>query len=329
MHHHSHSHHHHHHVDTSSNTSTLPIALTVITNLSISIAELIGGYLSGSVALTADAFHNLGDTFTSLLVWIAKIVEKRKKDTKHTFGWGRSEVIASFTVSLILFGAGFIILKEIIERTIEGGISINPRILLPVAAVGLIGNVVGILLLWKQAKHSMSVKGALVHLISDAMSSVLVTVEGILLYIGFYNLWYLDLVIGAFIVYFLFSHAYEILKESVHILMQGVPFDINIEDIENIIKSFQKDISNIHNIKVYTITGKDVYVEVHALVPDNMTIGEIDMLRDYTRKKLTEKWNKPVNLTLQVEGQHCEHSSNVENFHDHEKQHNPSHQHNH
>jgi len=306
-------------VDISDSTSTLPIALTVITNLSISIAELIGGYLSGSVALTADAFHNLGDSFTSLLVWIAKIVERREKDTKHTFGWGRAEVIASFTVSLILFGAGFIILKEIIERTIEGGISINPQILLPVAIVGLLGNIVGILLLWKQAKHSMSVKGALVHLISDAMSSVLVTVEGILLYIGFHNLWYLDLVIGTFIVYFLFSHAYEILKESMHILMQGVPFDINIEDIENIIKSFQKDISDIHNIKVYTITGKDVYVEIHALVPDDMTIREIDMLRDYIKEKLSEKWHRPVNLTLQVEGHHCGHSSNMKNFHDHEK----------
>jgi len=316
-------------VDISGGTSTLPIALTVITNLSIAIAELIGGYLSGSVALTADAFHNLGDTLTSLLVWIAKIVEKREKDTKHTFGWGRAEVIASFTVSLMLFGAGLIILKEIIERTIEGGISINPRILLPVAIVGLMGNVVGILLLWKQAKHSMSVKGALIHLISDAMSSILVTMEGILLYIGFHNLWYLDLVIGTFIVYFLFSHAYEILKESMHILMQGVPFDINIEDIENTIKSFQKDIRDIHNIKVYTVTGKDVYVEVHALVPDNMTIGEIDMLRDYTRKKLTEKWHRPVNLTLQVEGQHCGDSSNGENFHDHEKQHKHPHQNNH
>ncbi len=311
-------HHHHHHID--KNASTLPIALTVLTNLGITIAELIGGYLSGSVALTADAFHNLGDSITSLLVWVAKSVEKRGADKKHTFGFKRAEVIASFVVSLLLFTAGILILKEIVERTLQGGFEIDPRILLPVAIIGLLGNAVGIALLWKQAKHSMSVKGAMIHLISDAMSSVLVVVEGILLYMGFKSLWYLDLIIGAFIVYFLFSHAYEILKESMHILMEGVPEDTDIDLIEKTIKAFNPNITDIHDIKVYTLTGKEAFVEVHAVVPENMTVKEVDMLRDRLREELHKAWNKDIHLTLQVEARNChriehEHSPYEHNLH--------------
>ena len=311
-------HHHHHHID--KNASTLPIALTVLTNLGITIAELIGGYLSGSVALTADAFHNLGDSITSLLVWVAKSVEKRGADKKHTFGFKRAEVIASFVVSLLLFTAGILILKEIVERTLQGGFEIDPRILLPVAIIGLLGNGVGIALLWKQAKHSMSVKGAMIHLISDAMSSVLVVVEGILLYMGFKSLWYLDLIIGAFIVYFLFSHAYEILKESMHILMEGVPEDTDIDLIEKTIKAFNPNITDIHDIKVYTLTGKEAFVEVHAVVPENMTVKEVDMLRDRLREELHKAWNKDIHLTLQVEARNChriehEHSPYEHNLH--------------
>ncbi|UZN22452.1 cation diffusion facilitator family transporter [bacterium 3DAC] len=308
-------HHHHHHID--ENTSTLPIALTVLTNLGITIAELIGGYLSGSVALTADAFHNLGDSITSLLVWIAKSVEKKGPDRRHTFGFKRAEVIASFVVSLLLFAAGLLILREIIERTLQGGFEIDPRILLPVAIIGLLGNIVGIALLWKQAKHSMSIKGALIHLISDALSSVLVVVEGILLYIGFENLWYLDLIIGAFIVYFLFSHAYEILKESMHILMEGVPEDADIDLIEKTIKEFKPNIKDIHDIRVYTLTGKEAFVEVHAVVPEDMTVKEVDMLRDKLRHTLHEAWNKDIHLTLQVEAENCHCREHEHHHHEH------------
>ncbi len=310
---HDHEHHHHHiHMEEG---STLPIALTVLTNLGITVAELIGGYLSGSVALTADALHNLGDSMSSLLVWIAKVIEKKGADERHTFGFKRSEVIASFTVSIILILSGFYILKEIIERTLSGGFEIDPRILLPVAILGLLGNIVGIWLLWKQAKHSMSIKGAMIHLISDALSSVLVTVEGVLLFIGFKNLWYLDLIVGAFIVYFLFSHGWEILIHSIHILMEGVPPWANIDEIKEIIEGYDPRIDDIHDIHVYTISGDEAYVEVHAVVPEDMRVKEVDILRDRIKEELSNRWHKNINLTLQVEAKNChckEHRHNHE-----------------
>jgi len=310
-------HHHHHHIP--EGKSTLPIALTVLTNITIALAELVGGFLSGSVALTADAFHNLGDSLTSLLVWIAKIVERKDPDKYHTFGFKRAEVIASFTVSLLLFTAALIILKEIIEKTLMGGMDINASILLPVAIVGLLGNIVGIALLHSQAKSSMSVRGAMVHLISDALSSVLVTAEGILLYIGFKNLWYLDLVVGGFIVYFLFSHAYEILKESMHILMEGAPKDIDISLIENTIRNVLPDVQDIHGLKVHTLRGDDVYVNVHIVVSPSMTAEDIDRVRDTLIETLSHQWKKDIHLTLQVESHHCHEGEH--HTHDHEEEH--------
>lgn len=312
-------HHHHHHIPEGG--STLPIALTVLTNITIAVAELIGGILSGSVALTADAFHNLGDSLTSLLVWIAKIVEKKDPDKYHTFGFERAEVIASFTVSLLLFTAALIILKEIIEKTLRGSMNINASILLPVAIIGLLGNILGIALLHREAKSSMSVRGAMVHLISDALSSVLVVTEGILLYVGFKNLWYLDLVVGGFIVYFLFSHAYEILKESMHILMEGAPKDIDISLIESTIRKALPDVKDIHSLKVHTLRGDDVYVNVHIVVPPSMTAADIDRVRDTLIDTLSHQWGKDIHLTLQVESHHCQEEDHHTHKHNHEEAH--------
>lgn len=293
-----HHHHHHHHGDT-------PIAITVLTNLAITIAEIVGGILSGSVALLADAFHNMGDTFTSALVWFGRVVARRARDGRHTFGLRRTEVIVSFIISLILMVSGIFIGFEIIKRIVEGGHHIEGSIMLPVAIIGLLGNVVGVALLFKEAKHSMSVRGAFVHLAADAMSSVLVVTEAILVSIGIKGTWLLDITVGTFIMFFLFRHAYEIFKESLHILMEGAPYPASEEDVRRALMEVCPEAIQVHGIKIFSITGKDARVNVHAVLPAETTLSRVDEIRDRLKSLLEEKWHMPVHLTLQVEGTPC------------------------
>ena len=143
---------------------------------------------------------------------------------------------------------------------------------------------------------------------------------------GFKNLWYLDLVVGGFIVYFLFSHAYEILKESMHILMEGAPKDIDISLIENTIRKVLPDVKDIHSLKVHTLRGDDVYVSVHIVVPPSMTAEDIDSLRDTLIDTLSHEWGKDIHLTLQVESHHCQEEEHHTHNHIHEEEHTHHHE---
>jgi cobalt-zinc-cadmium efflux system protein len=276
------------------------LAATIL-NFIISIAEVIGGIISGSLALLSDAIHNLGDAFSTFIAWIANIIASRESTPKRTFGYKRIEILAALLNSVILIGITLFLFVEAAER-LQNPREINSRVMLIVAAIGLVANIIAVFLLHKDARHSLNVKAAYVHLIGDSLSSVVVIIGGFL--ILFFDIFWVDPVITFFIGIYIFYEAVKILNESVKILMQNTPTYLNIQEVKDVIEKDYR-VRNIHHIHAWSLTDQKTYFEAHVDILEDLKISEINIIRKDIEKLLKEKFDID-HTTLQFEFKACD-----------------------
>lgn len=275
------------------------LAATIL-NFIISIAELIGGVLSGSLALFSDALHNLGDAFSTFIAWIANIVAARESSPKRTFGYKRIEILAALLNSVILIGITLYLFVEAVDR-LKNPQQINSRIMLIVAAIGLVANIIAVFILHKDARHSLNVKAAYLHLIGDSLSSVVVIIGGLL--ILFFDIYWIDPVITFFIGIYILYEAIRILNESVTILMQYTPSNLNIQEVKDVIETDTR-IRNIHHIHAWSLTDQKTYFEAHVDISEDLKISEINHILKDIEKVLKERFDID-HTTLQFEFRAC------------------------
>lgn len=276
------------------------LAATVL-NFIISVAELIGGIISGSLALFSDALHNLGDAFSTFVAWLASIISARESSPKRTFGFKRIEILAALLNSVILIGITFYLFAEAIER-LRNPQEINSTVMLIVAAIGLLANIIAVFLLHRDARHSLNVKAAYLHLIGDSLSSVVVIIGGFL--ILFFDIYWIDPVITFIIGIYILYEAVKILDESVKILMQYTPPELNIQEVKDVIEK-DKRIRNIHHIHAWSLTDQKTHFEAHVDILEDLNISKINQIRNDIEKVLKEKFDID-HTTLQFEFKACD-----------------------
>jgi len=175
--------------------------------------------MSGSLALLSDAIHNLSDVFALILSFVGQILSQRKPDKTHSFAFKKAEVVIAFVNALFLIVIGIYIIYEAIEKYFTKTIEINSQLMLWVALIGFLGNFISIILLHKEKEENLNKKAAYLHLFFDTISSIMVILTGIILY--FYpNFVILDLIISIVISVMIVKSGGEILRESLHILLQ-------------------------------------------------------------------------------------------------------------
>lgn len=289
------SHEHHHDVkDITSKKMLFSVGL----NLLITIAEIIGGIVSNSLSLLSDSLHNLNDTLSIFLGYLANKISKRPKDLNRTYGYKRFEIIAAFLNTVFLMVVATYLVIEGIKKFYRPEI-IDGRIMLIISVIGLIGNLITALLLFKEAKANLNVKAVFVHIASDTLSSVLIIVGAIFIYK--YKLYFLDPLFTLLISGYIGFESYHLLKETVNILIQGVPKGINLENIKEEIETLPF-VADVHHIHVWTTDGKDNYLECHVSLKD----CEYDL--DTFLKKINEILRKKFNIhhsTIQFEKKIC------------------------
>lgn len=289
----------HGHDHTASSRKNL-LAATIL-NIFISVAELIGGIVSGSLALYSDALHNMGDAFSTFIAWIANIIAGKKSTTKRTFGFKRIEILAALLNSVLLIAITLYLFAEAVER-LKNPQEINSGLMLVVAVIGLIANIVAVILLYKDAGHSLNVKAAYLHLIGDSLSSVVVIIGGILIY--FFNIFWIDPIITFFIGIYIFYEAIKILNESVKILMQNTPPTLNIKKVKSVLEK-DKRIRSIHHIHAWSLTDQKVYFEAHVDTLKDLNLSEVNSIRKDIEKLLKEEFDID-HTTLQFEFGECD-----------------------
>ena len=265
-------------------------------NLVITVVEIAGGLLSGSLALLSDALHNLSDTFATFIAYLAILIGKREANQKKTFGYKRMEILAALINAVILIVISVFLIKEAWHRW-QNPAPINSMIMLVVGMIGLLANLYAVLILRKDAAKSINVKAAYVHLIGDSLSSVVVIIGSVLIRI--YKIDWIDPIITVVISIYIIRSGFVILKESVNILMQSAPDHLDLTLIKNRVEK-TPEVLNIHHIHAWMLTDQEVHLEAHVELKSDLKLSQVEQIQHTIERSLRLDYGI-AHITLQFE----------------------------
>jgi cobalt-zinc-cadmium efflux system protein len=245
------------------------------------IIEAVSGVLTGSLSLVSDAGHMWTDALILTLAAIASWLKHRPATCKHTYGFGRVEVLVSWLSGIILLVLTIIIAFEAISRWNKPTIIMSKPVII-VASLGLVINIITAYIL-HQGEKTINTKAAFLHVLSDLFSSVAVLASGIIIYLT--NWTNIDIYISLFISAMILIATINLLRESIIILMEGTPSHIDCLKVEQTIKSVT-GVTNIHDLHIWTLTSGLIILTAHVVVSDNQAMPEIcTSLRDIMKKE--------------------------------------------
>jgi len=263
----------------------------------IMIAEIIGGLLANSLALLSDAGHMLTDILALGLSLAAMRFARKPATLTKTFGFYRLEILAAFLNGVLLLGISLYIFNEAYHRLMDPG-EIKGVFMLVVAAIGLVANGVGIAILRRSRFRNLNVRSVLFHLMGDTISSAGVIIGGILI---IYTGWYIvDPVIGIFIGGLILRGAYSLVRESVDILLEATPKEIDTETLISDLVGIE-EVKEVHHVHLWTITSGIYAMSAHVVV-DDCLISKSTQVLNAIKRVLQDRYN-------------MEHITNKEVFH--------------
>jgi len=281
-HNHSNSHTHDHHELSGKN-----LLISIILNILITVAQIIGGFLSGSLALVSDAVHNFSDVISLIISYVANLLTNKKEQTlEKTFGYKRAEIIAAFFNAATLIVISFFLSIEAIKR-FNNPQEIDSNLVIWLAALGILFNGFSVLLLKKDASHNMNMKSAYLHLLTDMLTSVAVLIGGLLM--KYYQLYWVDAVLTIIISIYLLFMSWRIFVDSLKILMLFAPNHIKINDvILELIKN--EAVRNVHHIHIWQLNERDCHFEAHVEFKKDIPISNFDSISKELEIILLEKF---------------------------------------
>jgi len=274
---------HHHH----DNSHSGKILITILLNIGITIAQVIGGLWSGSLALLSDALHNFTDVVSLIISYVASLFASKEASVKRTFGYKRAEILAAFINACTLIVIAVILIKEAIERFFSPQ-DIESDLVIILSIVAILGNGFSVLLLKSDSKRNMNTKSAYLHLLTDMLASVAVLIGGILM--KYFTVFWIDSVLTLTIAIYLVIVSVDLLKQSYRVLMLFTPEDVNVEEIAEYIREL-KDISDLHHIHVWQLNEDEVHLEAHLCFKKDIKISEFDNILIEIEKILHDKYN--------------------------------------
>ncbi len=228
-------------------------------NIVFIIVEAVYGFLSNSMALVADAGHNLSDVLALVFSWIAVILSQRKPTLKFTYGFRRSTILIALLNTILLLAAVAFIVWETIQR-LGKPLEINSNSVITVAAIGIAVNGFTAWLFMKGKKHDLNIRSAFVHFIADALVSLGVVVAGIIM--AFTGIVWVDSLVSFAIIAVILYSSYHLLIDSVNLALDAVPENVNIQAVRDYLKSLP-EVSDIHDLHIWALSTTDAALTVH------------------------------------------------------------------
>lgn len=268
--------HHHHHHHSASEVKGGNLLVAILLNIGITLAQIIGGFLSGSLALLSDALHNLSDVISLVISFIANKLVKKEASLKRTFGYKRAEIIAAFVNAATLMIVAVLLIVEAVKR-FNNPQEIDSNLVIILSLVAIVGNGFSVLLLRKDSKANMNMKSAYLHLITDFLASLAVLTGGILM--SFYEIYWVDSVLTLAIAVYLIIVGYDLLKSSTKVLMLFTPTDLALEEIAERICEFP-EVKNVHHIHVWQLNEDETHLEAHIDFNEDISLSQFDGIKD-------------------------------------------------
>lgn len=292
-------HHHSHSISISTAFKT-----GIIINMAFIAAESYFGIRSNSVALLADAGHNFSDVITLLLSWFAILLSRLKPNFRFTYGLRRTTILSALINTLLLISAVYFIIMAAISK-FKIHTEVQSSTVITVAAVGIIVNAFTAWLFLKDKDSDLNIKSAFLHFIADAFVSLGVVAGGII--IAFTGLQWVDPLISIFVAAFILYNTYGLLIESVNLVLDAVPKNINLTQIQEYLLSHQ-EVKSIHDLHVWALSTSETALTVHLVTNETPDKNFINVLTEDL-----EKTFRIHHSTIQIEhteADNCEYPCN-------------------
>jgi cobalt-zinc-cadmium efflux system protein len=295
---HSHAHNHAHHHGELKGRNLL---ISIFLNILITTAQVVGGIVSGSLALLSDALHNFSDVLSLVVSYIANRLTKKQASLHKTFGYKRAEILAAFVNASTLIIVAVLLIIEAIQR-FQNPQEIESNLVIWLSFLGILANGLSVLLLKKDAEANMNMKSAYLHLFTDMLASIAVLVGGLLM--KYYQVFWVDSVLTLVIALYLIWVGIDLLKTSTKVLMLFTPESIPIQEIVSEIQK-NKAIKNVHHIHVWQLNEDEVHFEAHVDFEEDITLTQFDVILSAIETLLFHKF-KINHVNIQPEFGKCD-----------------------
>ncbi len=288
---------HHHH----SENKTSNFAFVFFINLAFTLIEIIGGYLTNSVAIWSDALHDFGDTLSLGLSWRLEIVAKQKRDHLFSFGYRRFSLLGALINGTVLLTGTVFVLSKAIPRLIHPE-NVHSEGMFGLAILGILVNGFAALKL----KNSKSIGESIMslHLLEDLLGWVAVLIISIAIQFGNYTI--LDPILSVMLVIFIIYNALKRIKKTLLIFLQSIPDDIDVPELEKALRQFE-NVKDIHDTHVWSLDGNYHVLTTHIVVLKTITLEQIIALKCLLREKISEFDVQHITLEIEYADETCTH----------------------
>ncbi len=273
--------HHHHEV------SGRNLFWTIVLNVIITLSQIVGGIISGSLALLSDAMHNFSDVLALVIAYAANRMAARPNDVQRTFGYKRAEILAALFNASVLIGIAVFLIVEAFHKFYHPE-PINSVWVIGLGALSIVLNTASVLLIKEDSQESMNVRAAYLHLLTDVMTSIAVVLGGVLMY--YFGIFWIDPLISALIALYLIWASFGLVKESSAILMQFTPEGIDVDEVVKAIES-EPEIADVHHIHIWKLNDHQINLEAHLDFKEDVALSVSNRVIDRLEKKLHDTFD--------------------------------------
>lgn len=297
-----HQHHKHGHAR---DTSHIKAAFFI--NLLFTIIEIIGGVMTNSIAILSDAVNDLGDSLSLELAWYFQNYSKKKRSPSFSYGYSRFSLLGAMINSIVLVAGSIFLFVKAIPR-LSHPQQPETQGMMILAVLGVVFNGVAIVRLKKGA--GVNERVVALHLLEDVLGWVAVLIGSIVMH--FFDIPIIDPILSLGIALFILVNVYKNLKETIQIIMQGVPNNTNVKEVESRLLSYP-EIKEIHDIHVWSMDGNYTVMTAHVVMHHKDSLTRLELLKKKIRKDLEELQVKHVTLEFEVEGEYCSVANSLNN----------------
>jgi len=281
-HNHSHSHDHHHHGPADLKSLNRAFYIGIGLNLLFTVIEFVVGYSNDSLALLADASHNLSDVASLIISLIGMRLAQKAATLTYTYGYKKASILASLINAILLIIVVIGIFREAIER-LASPPEVPGKVIIITAIIGVFINAASAFLFSKGQKHDINVKGAFMHLMVDALVSVGVVISGVLIQYTGWNI--IDPLISFVIGSVIIISTYSLLKESLKLTLDGIPRDIEKNEIIDLITDHPK-VSNVHHVHIWALSSTQNALTAHVIPKEEYSLEEVQGIKNELKHDL-------------------------------------------
>ena len=286
--------HEHHHSDVKN------IKTAFFLNLFFTMFEIVGGFYTNSMAILSDAVHDLGDCLSLGLAWYFQKISNKGSDNSYSYGYKRFSLMGAIINSIVLTVGSILILTKAIPRIFHPE-STHASGMFLLAIVGVLVNGVAFFRLKKGG--SLNEKVVSLHFLEDVLGWVAILIGAGIMY--FFNVPVIDPVLSVGIALFVLFNVYKNIRETLHIILQGIPADIDIAEISDQLQQF-KGIEDIHDLHVWSVDGNYNILTVHIVMNKSLELVEITKLKELIRNSLKVNGIQHATIEFETTDERCD-----------------------